>query len=149
MENYRIFGARARSARDDAEDASLRCSGVLSRAKDASLSKVGASVQERDAIAVAKDASLASMRAKDASLAYKRAKDASLVPSLVPSLATTLPKMEPKMHLWQHISPSLATYFKRGKPISNIGCSVQLAGCETPDQWGVWSNWRGVELLDP
>ena len=127
MEVFRIFGARAWSVRDDAKDASLKCSGVLSRAKDASLSKVGASVQERDAIAVAKDASLA---------------------SLVPSLATTLPKMEPKKHLWQHISPSLATYFKRGKPISNIGCSVQLAGCETPDRWDVWSNWRGAGLLD-
>ena len=94
VEVFRIFGARAWSVRDDAKDASLICSGVLSRAKDASLSKVGASVQERDAIAVAKDASLASMRAKDASLAYKRAKDASLVPSLATQL--------PKMHLWFH-----------------------------------------------
>ena len=129
MEVYRIFGARARSARDDAEDASLRCSGVLSRAKDASLSKVGANVGERDAIAVAKDASLASMRTKDASLAYKRAKDASLVPSLathIPIFGNVLQAR--KTHL-EHRVFGPTGGVRDSRP---MGCLVQLAGCGTP-----------------
>ena len=103
----------------------VRCGGVLSRAKDASLSKIGANVGERDAIAVAKDASLASMRAKDSSLAYKRAKDASLV-ARIPIFGIALRVR--KTHL-EHGVFGPTGGVRDSRP---MGCLVQLAGCGTP-----------------